>query len=93
MKVCTTSVIEWNEQEEEYIQLPKKCLSYTIVNNGNSQVAVDETVILEPNEAYPIAHHTGYYHSGQIKMRVININPPYANDTKVLIRLIVETNG
>lgn len=93
MRKCTTSIIEWNEQEEEYIKLPKNCLSYTIVNNGNSQVAVDETVILEPNEAYPVVHHTGYYHVGQIKMRVVNINAPYSNNTKVLVRLIVETNG
>lgn len=93
MKNCTSHIIEWNEQEEEYINLPEKCLSYTLVNNGNSKVAIDDAVILEPNEAYPVAQHTGYYHKGQIKMRVINVSAPYSNSTKVLIRLILEING
>ena len=90
MKKCTSYIIEWNENEEDYIKLPPNCLSYTFVNNGNSKVAIDETVELEPNEAYPVAHHVGYYHVGQIKMRVVSISAPYNNHTKVIVRTIVE---
>lgn len=93
MKQCTSHIIEWNEQEEEYIKLPQNCLSYTLVNNGNSKVVVDETVELEPNEAYPVAHHVGYYHTGQINMRVVNISAPYSSYTKILMRLILEIDG
>ena len=90
LKSCTTYTIEWNEEEEDHIKIPKNCLSLTIANQGDSKVAVDETVILEPKQAYPLEHHVGYFHTGQIKLRVVDTSSPYKAHTKVIFRITVE---
>lgn len=91
MKTCTTHIIEWDEDQEQYIRLPKRCLSYTIFNDGNSLVTINESILLDPKRDHSVAHHSGYYHTGDIELRVANIQPPYSNITKVVVRLIIET--
>lgn len=90
MKQCTTYTIEWNEQEDNYIKFPDKCLSCTVVNYGDSQVVVDQSAVLNPNKAYPLEHHVGYYYTGRIELRLTNTNPPFGAKTKVLLRMVVE---
>ena len=91
MKACTSHIIEWDPTQEKYVTLPKNCLSYIIVNQGNSQVMIDNSIVLNPNENYPVSNHSGYYHTGQIKLRVSNDQTPFSDNTKVLIRLILGT--
>ena len=92
MKKCTTYTIEWNEEMEDFLKIPENCLSITIANQGESKIAVDETIELEPKQAYPLEYHVGYFHTGQIRLRVVNTSAPYASFTKVHLRLTVETN-
>lgn len=69
MKKCKNSWWFW--ETEEYpnnLTIPEKCLSYTIFNKAGVNVMIDKSEVLEAGEYYPVEHHVGYYHTGQIKL-------------------------
>lgn len=89
MKNCTTYTAIWDfKRNPDSFRLPEKCLSYTISNKGNSSVLIDETETLETGEYYPVEHHVGYYHKGQVKIAKANDN----DKPLIHFRITVEIN-
>ena len=88
MKKCRNTWVFWKtERYPENLPIPEKCLSYTIFKKSGVDVIIDRSETLADGEYYPVDQHSGYYHTGFIR-----INKVEAGSSDVHIRFTIDVS-
>lgn len=73
MRKCRNSWVFWSaEGYPDKLEIPDKCLSYTIWKKSGVDVIIDRSEVLKNDDYYAVEHHAGYYHSGHIRINKVD---------------------